>query len=114
MNADEITPSDLFANQTPPAQTEVGLFAEVVFDRPLDQAYTYRVPEALTAAAAVGKRVQAPFGKGDRASIGFCVGLTESVPDRPVKELVKVLDEEPLVTVNLLRLTRWLADYYLC
>src|SRR5262249_42458679 len=31
-----------------------------------------------------------------------------------VKELVEVLDEQPLLTDNLLRLTRWMADYYLC
>ena len=43
------------------------LFAEVVFDRPLDHAYTYAVPDDLREPVAVGKRVLAPFGKGDKA-----------------------------------------------
>src|SRR5262249_9210790 len=30
------------------------------------------------------------------------------------KEVLAVLDEEPLLTDNLMRLTRWMADYYLC
>jgi primosomal protein N' (replication factor Y) len=90
------------------------MFAEIVFDRPLDQAYTYRVPDNLRREIAIGKRIQAPFGKGDRATIGFCVGLTESVPGRPVKDLLRVVDDEPLFTDNLLRLTRWMGDYYLC
>jgi primosomal protein N' (replication factor Y) (superfamily II helicase) len=105
---------DLFGEEAPPPPSTSGLFAEVVFDRPLDQAYTYAVPEALRESLAVGKRVQAPFGRGDRPTVGYCVGVRESAPDRPVKELRRVLDEEALLTPDLLRLTRWMADYYLC
>ncbi len=63
---------------------------------------------------AVGKRVRAPFGRGDKATVGYCVRLSETPPERQVKELVAVLDDEALLTDNLLRLTRWMADYYLC
>src|SRR5262249_60115243 len=91
-----------------------GLFAEIVFDRPLDHAYSYAVPDRLRDLIAVGKRVAAPFGKGDRATVGYCVHLTETPPGRHVKELLRVLDDEPLLDANLLRLTRWMADYYLC
>ena len=93
---------------------EDGLFADVVFDRPLDHAYTYAVPAGLREAIGVGKRVLAPFGKGDRAAPGYCVRLSESGPERTLKELRQVLDEEVLLTPDLLRLTRWMADYYLC
>src|SRR5262249_26498324 len=72
------------------------------------------VPEAVREAVAVGKRVQAPFGKGDKATVGYCVGLSGNAPERPVKELRKVIDDEALLTPDLLRLTRWMADYYLC
>ncbi|MCZ2340193.1 MAG: primosomal protein N' [Bacteroidales bacterium] len=90
------------------------LFAEIVFDRPLDHAYTYAVPETLREQIAVGKRVRAPFGRGDRSTDGFCVGVTEQMPDREVKSITEVLDEESLLDDPLLRLTRWMADYYLC
>ena len=90
------------------------LFAEIVFDRPLDHAYTYGVPDTLRDALAVGKRVLVPFGRGDRQTVGFCVGLTAEQPTRQVKNILQVLDEEAILTPNLLRLTRWLADYYLC
>src|SRR5690349_10658760 len=49
------------------------LYADVVFDRPIDHAFTYAVPDALRVAIGVGRRVQAPFGRGDRSTIGFCV-----------------------------------------
>src|SRR5438128_2225492 len=91
-----------------------GEFAEIVFDRPLDHAYTYAVPLPLRDRLVVGKRVLAPFGKGDRHTVGYCVGLTPQAPGRTVKNLLDVLDEESLLTPHLLKLTRWMADYYLC
>jgi primosomal protein N' (replication factor Y) len=114
MNAQPATQLELFTAPNLPDTPRTGVFAEVVFDRPLDHAYTYRVPETLVGTVGIGMRVQAPFGRGDRATTGFCVGLTETTPTRPVKDLLKVLDDEPLLTDNLLRLTRWMADYYLC
>src|SRR5436190_14440677 len=105
---------DLFGADARPAAPASGLFAEVVFDRPLDTAYTYGVPETLRDAVAVGKRVQTPFGRGDKQTVGFCVGVTATPPGRTVKLITQVLDDEPLLDDNLLRLTRWMADYYLC
>ncbi|MBI3409751.1 MAG: primosomal protein N' [Planctomycetes bacterium] len=92
----------------------VHLFCEVVFDRPLDHAYSYGVPESLRDEVAVGKRVVAPFGRGDRQTTGFCVGVGNEAPSREVKAIAQVLDDEPLLTPQLLRLTRWMADYYMC
>ena len=118
MNSSQITQPELFLPEPdeliPEESPLEGLFAFIVFDRPLDQAYTYHVPEKLREAISVGKRVQAPFGRGDRATVGFCVGLTEEAPERKVKSLFKVLDEHSLFSENLMKLTRWMADYYLC
>ena len=97
-----------------PATAVDASFAEIVFDRPLDHAYTYAVPFELQDQIAVGKRVLAPFGKGDRGIIGFCVGVTETKPERKVKAIAQVIDDEALLTEHLLKLTRWMAAYYLC
>jgi primosomal protein N' (replication factor Y) len=105
---------DLFGGDLAPRSDTHGLFAEIVFDRPLDQAYTYAVPENLCTRIAVGKRVLAPFGRGDKATVGFCVRLSTTEPIRSVKELRGVLDDDALLNADLLRLTRWIADYYLC
>src|SRR5437764_6657340 len=103
------TPSQhgLFDDSDDAAQN-ASLFGEIVFDRPLDHAYTYAVPDTLVDAIGVGKRVLAPFGKGDRVTTGFCVGISGSGPERRVKEIRRVLDEEVLLTPNLMRLTRWM------
>jgi primosomal protein N' (replication factor Y) len=93
-----------------------GLFADIVFDRPLDHAYTYAVPVDLLDAIGVGKRVEAPFGKGGKATPGFCVRISEQPPTGgfETKHLLRVLDDEALVDDHLMKLTRWMADYYLC
>jgi primosomal protein N' (replication factor Y) len=94
--------------------TTSGVFADVVFDRPLDHAYSYAVPAHLVERIGVGKRVEAPFGRGDKATVGYCVRVHDQPPMRAVKSIARVLDDEALLTDSLLRLTRWMADYYLC
>jgi primosomal protein N' (replication factor Y) len=107
------TQADLFETDQPAPIIASG-FAEIVFDRPLDHPYTYAIPDSLRTRVAIGKRVLAPFGRGDKGTIGFCVGLTETKPERTVKAIVQVLDDDSLLTDHLLKLTRWMADYYLC
>jgi primosomal protein N' (replication factor Y) (superfamily II helicase) len=106
---------DLFGSEPgAPIPTQTGLFADVVLDRPLEQAYSYLVPLSLHDRIGVGKRVRVPFGRGDRPIIGYCVGVGTTPPARKAKPVLEVLDDEALLTDHLLRLTRWMADYYLC
>jgi len=72
------------------------------------------VPEELADLIVAGKRVLAPFGRGNRPTIGYCVELTTEPPDRRLKKVSRLLDSHALLTPALLRLTRWMADYYLC
>ena len=96
---------DLFPTQEEPdTQTVATLFADVVFDRPLDHAFTYAVGDELRDRIAVGKRVRAPFGRGDKPAVGYCIHLSETAPPRAVKELVGVVDEDVLLDEHLLRL----------
>ena len=116
MAAPSITP-DLFGDPTTPDIPDVplsGLFADIVFDRPLDHAYSYAIPLALQERIAVGKRVTAPFGRGDKPTEGYCVRISGDQPVPPVKSVMQVVDDHVLLTEPLLRLTRWMADYYLC
>lgn len=106
------TQRDLFADEPAPPNTFA--YAEIVFNRPLDHAYTYAIAAEHRSDLAAGKRVLVPFGQGNKPTIGFCVGLTDQAPSRAAKEILQVLDQEPLVTPTLMKLTRWMADYYLC
>jgi len=90
------------------------LFADVVFDRPLDTAYSYSVPDELRDRIGVGKRIECSFGRGEGYAVGYVIRVTEVQPTRDVKPIRKVLDEVALLDEELLKLTRWMADYYLC
>ncbi len=89
-------------------------YVEVVFDRPLDLAFSYALPDALCDTVRVGHYVECPFGRGDKSLPGFVVRVTDEPPDREVKTVRRVLDDAPLLDDHLLALTRWMADYYLC
>ena len=93
-----------------------GLFANIVFDRPLDTEYTYAIPADLVEKVGVGKRVEAPFGKGGKSTIGFCVRVTDQAPTAnfEIKPVHRVLDDDAIIDDHLMKLTRWIADYYLC
>jgi primosomal protein N' (replication factor Y) (superfamily II helicase) len=92
------------------------LIAEVALTRTFEQTFSYAVPETLREFIAPGKRVEVPFGKGNRKELAFCVGLTQGgeTGNRRLKEIAGVVDREPLVDAHLLELTRWIADRYLC
>ena len=92
------------------------LFADIVFDRPLDHAYTYAVSETLLTKIGVGKRVEVPFGRGGKGTAGFCVRVTDVQPTSgyELKTVTRVLDDDAIVDDHVMKLTRWMADYYLC
>ena len=98
----------------PPPEQALAGYAEVVFNRPLSTRFTYGVPAALADRLRPGVRVRAPFGRGNRLLTGYCVALRDQRPEREVKSLAAVVDDEPLLTPDLLELTQWIADYYLC
>ena len=66
--------------------------AQVVFDRPLEQAYSYLVPDELRGQVRPGQRVRVPFGRGNRAEVGFCVALTTPESAHRLKVLDSVIE----------------------
>lgn len=90
--------------------------AKVIVDVPTmqtDQPFTYLVPENLNEQLAVGKRVEVPFGNGNRHVQGFVLAIepiAATVLDETnvqLKELVAVLDLKPVLNTEMLAL----ADY---
>ncbi|MFY9948677.1 MAG: primosomal protein N', partial [Candidatus Sulfotelmatobacter sp.] len=84
-------------------------FCDVALPVPLDMVFTYRVPAA--AAPVVGGRVLVPFGQ--QRLTGIVVELHDRRPSLTIKPLLNVLDIAPVLDEQLLRLGRWIADYYL-
>ena len=91
-----------------------GLYVDVALPLPLTRTFTYRVPDALRGQARPGARVLAPFG--NREIIGWIDRPRDEArvenPEK-TKSIIGVLDTSPSATPAVLRLCRWIADYYL-
>ena len=78
----------------------------------IDKAYDYLLPDELP--GQVGCRVLVPFGRGNRLSEGMILSLSQSAPDKPLKAVRSLLDDEPVVTEKELRLALWMSRRYFC
>ncbi|MCK5171851.1 MAG: hypothetical protein KAR47_00555, partial [Planctomycetes bacterium] len=90
----------------------------VAFDSGVDSVFDYAVPEALWPVA-VGQRVEVPFGRGNKTAVGFCVEVVEKEQAEKsrkfrLKAVGRVVDAEVLVDDELMKLARWISEYYVC
>ncbi|MGH9839075.1 MAG: primosomal protein N' [Blastocatellia bacterium] len=93
------------------------MFAEIAIPLNVHQTFTYRLPDSFAGEARPGCRVLVPFGK--QLLTGYIVDLHETLEEAgqtegeyEVKDVEELFDTEPLVTPELLDLTKWIADYY--
>jgi primosomal protein N' (replication factor Y) len=85
-------------------------YCEVALPVPLDQTFTYAVREGQCPLR--GARVIAPFR--NEKLIGVVTALNVKAPaEVEIRYLEAVLDEEPLLSEQLLALAEWMAQYYL-
>ena len=76
-------------------------------NKKLDKTFTYKVPFSLENKIAIGKRVLIPFNH--LTLEGYIVSLTDEAPLNP-KEILEVLDEEPVLTEEMLLLGKFLHE----
>ncbi|MBA2663781.1 MAG: primosomal protein N' [Bradymonadaceae bacterium] len=95
-----------------PAQTPV--FIQVAIDVPLFTTFTYAVPAAWREAIAPGQLVQVPFR--NRSKTGLIMSVSETLADASlasrIKEMVDIVDTEPLLSSTGLEFLNFVADYY--
>ncbi len=106
MSTQKSFPTRLSSNQRP-----AFAYAEVVFNLPLKDAFTYEIPLHFSGMVKKGMRVLVPFGR--RRLTGYVVSLSKhNKKNIPLKPIEEVPDSEPVISKELLSLTRWVADYY--
>ncbi len=84
-------------------------FCDVALPVPVDSVFSYSIPEGMQ--PVVGGRVLVPF-RNQRLP-GVVTELQDREPAVRTKELLSVLDASPVLDNQLLRLAKWIADYYL-
>jgi primosomal protein N' (replication factor Y) (superfamily II helicase) len=86
------------------------IYCDVSLPVPLDQAFTYLLPETLRHRVQTGSRVLAPFGT--RKLAGVVLRTHSERPEAAPRELLRLLDEEPALDDELLKLGSWISSYY--
>lgn len=91
------------------------LVASVVVAAGPDRSFDYLVPDELRERLEPGRRVRVPLGRGNRLVEGYCVAVEcRRAGQRRLKSVHEVLDEKALLSPAMLRMTRWIAERYLC
>jgi primosomal protein N' (replication factor Y) len=85
-------------------------YCDVSLPVPIDQPFTYRLPETLRHRVRTGCRVLVPFGA--RKLAGVVLRTHDEPPSSGAREALRLLDEEPALNDELLKLGRWISDYY--
>lgn len=88
------------------------MYANIVLGLPVEGPFTYYLPEALVIKAGIGKRAWVPFG--NRRLVGYIVGISDKTEVKNIKPVYSVIDEEPVLSADILNTAKWISEYYFC
>jgi primosomal protein N' (replication factor Y) len=88
------------------------MIARVSLEIALRREFDYAVPPELADKVDVGSRVQVPFGA--RKILGVVTAVAEESAHANLKPILKVIGAQTLVTAKVLKLARWIGEYYCC
>ena len=87
-------------------------FAQVILDRSTGKTLDYEIPADWQGRVVEGSRVRIPLR--NRQVTGTVVSVSQNTTAKGVRPLAAVMDERPQMTPVLMRLAKWMADYYGC
>ncbi len=90
------------------------IYVDVIVPLPLKGTFTYKVPNSLVDKTEVGSRIIIQFGKKK-----FYTGLVyriyeKETVDTDIKEIVSLLDDQPIVLPLQFQFWEWISSYYMC
>ena len=89
------------------------MLVDVILPLPLDGTFTYSVPQQLDGQVKAGCRVLVPFGR-NKQYVGLVARLHDQRPEGyDVKDILQVIDTQPILLQEQYRLWQWIADYYM-
>jgi primosomal protein N' (replication factor Y) (superfamily II helicase) len=88
------------------------MIARVSLEIALRKEFDYAIPPEFASKIDVGSRVQVPFGA--RKILGVVTAVAEESAHAKLKPILKIIGEQTLVTPKVLKLARWIGEYYCC
>ena len=80
---------------------------------PLDGCFTYSIPQLWCDSVKTGQRVLVPFGR-NKQYVGIIAKLHDNKPqDYQVKDILQLMDAEPILLPSQLALWQWISTYYM-
>lgn len=89
------------------------ILIDIILPLAIADAYTYRVPSNMPTPLA-GMRVLVPLGKKTITGVIYRLHEGELPASVKVRDIVDIIDTQPVVTPHQLRLWQWMAEYYMC
>lgn len=89
-------------------------FADIAIPVPLQDAYTYLVPDQMDTEVSVGSLVRVGFGK-TKTHVGIVIRLHDVQPQGfDVKPIIEVVSSKPIATAAQMKFWQWISQYYIC
>ncbi|MFI3324756.1 MAG: primosomal protein N' [Clostridia bacterium] len=79
-----------------------------------DKAFSYKVPKNLENNVKPGMRVTVPFGAGNKTRVAVVLAYDNSKVDSKMKAIISVLEDEPVLTDEMIKLVFWIKQRYFC
>ena len=89
------------------------LYVEVILPLPLDGTFTYSVPDTLAPQVRMGVRVVVPLGRS-KTYTAMAVSTHNDKPEFDTRDIIQVVDDNPVLPERQLRLWQWISTYYMC
>lgn len=87
-------------------------YVDVILPLPLEGTFTYSVPEHMVAQVRMGVRVLVPLGRS-KTYTAMAVRLHSEKPEFETRPIIQVIDAEPVLIEQQLRLWQWISTYYM-
>jgi primosomal protein N' (replication factor Y) (superfamily II helicase) len=105
-------PLEKFFNCKQTGESFLAKFADIALPIPVFQNYTYEIPEIMSPIIKTGFRVLVPVGK--RKMTGYVINIKDECDRIDLKPIHDLIDKSPAISDELIRLAKWISDYYIC
>lgn len=94
-------------------ETDKMKYIRVILNLSLRQSFTYKVPPEFSSQLKIGTKVLIPFGR--QILSGFVIEEAKGKQNRKdLKEIIKVFNDFLPLSDSLIKLGKWISDYYHC